>query len=299
MAPDGWDRIAAWRDERTGETGDLWHRALIDPGLLAVVGEVRGLRVLEIACGNGYLSRRFARAGARRVVGIDRSGPTIDRANRRERRDPTGARFARADASDLRRFPRGAFDLVVANMGLMDIEDAAGAVREARRLLPREGRFVFSICHPCFDTDDRSMWVVERAMRPNGSFGDTVWRKVSGYRDEGKRLVPWFVSPTRTAWTAAYHRTLSTYSRLLRDAGFTIRRMEEPTPEPEMLEQSPQGRYIAEIPLHLIVEAVPDAVRRAASGTTARTRRAGGRRSGSPGRSRRSGSARRGSTPGS
>ena len=299
MAPGGWDRIAAWRDDRTGETGDLWHRALIDPGLLSVVGAVRGLRVLEIACGNGYLTRRFARDGARRAVGIDRSGPSIERAVRRERRVPTGARFARADASDLRRFRGRSFDLVVANMALMDIEDAAGAVREARRVLARDGRFVFSICHPCFDTDERSMWVVERAMRPNGSFGDTVWRKVSGYRDERKSSVPWFVSPTRTAWTTAYHRTLSTYSRLLRDAGFAIRRMEEPTPGPELLEQSPQGRYIAEIPLHLIVEAVPDAVRRAASGTTARTRRGAGRRSGSPGRRRRTGSGRRGSIPGS
>ena len=34
----GWDALAKWRDSRMGEAGDLWHRALIDPALLAVLG---------------------------------------------------------------------------------------------------------------------------------------------------------------------------------------------------------------------------------------------------------------------
>jgi 2-polyprenyl-3-methyl-5-hydroxy-6-metoxy-1,4-benzoquinol methylase len=37
---------------------------LIDPPLLQLVGEVSGLHLLDLACGNGYLSRRFARQGS-------------------------------------------------------------------------------------------------------------------------------------------------------------------------------------------------------------------------------------------
>jgi SAM-dependent methyltransferase len=255
MAPNGWDTMAEWRDARLGETGDLWHRAIIDPSLRTVVGSVRDLRVLEIACGNGYLSRQFASDGARSVVGIDASPPTIALARAREVRDPKGVRFEVRDAVHLEDFPSGAFDLVVANMALMDIADAEGAVREVARLLDRTGRFVFSICHPCFDTDDRSMWVVERAQTPKGDFADTVWRKVSGYRDEVRRPVPWDVSATETVWTDSYHRTLGTYSRYLREAGLAITRVEEPSPLPEAIEGSPQGRFIAQIPLHLVVEA--------------------------------------------
>lgn len=299
MAPGGWDRMAAWRDERSGETGDLWHRSLIDPGLLAVVGSVRGLRVLEIACGNGYLARRFARSGARSVVGIDRSGPTISLAQARERAHPTGARFLRADAGRLRRFPDRSFELVVANMALMDIADGEGTIREVARLLAGDGRFVFSISHPCFDTADRSMWVVERGIGSDGSYSDKVWRKVRGYREETRRPIPWFVSPTRTVFTDAFHRTLSTYSRYLRSAGLAIDRLEEPSPRPEMAKKSPQGKYIAEIPLHLIVEAVPRSIRAPAWGTQERSRRAVARRSGSGVRTPRTGSRRRGSTPGS
>ncbi len=299
MSPGGWDEMAAWRDERSGEAGDLWHRALIDPTLLEVVGGVEGLRVLELACGNGYLARRFARAGASSVVGIDLSRPTLARAIARERADPTGARFVVGDASHLAQFEAGSFDLVVANMALMDIEDGAGTVREVGRLLASGGRFVFSLSHPCFDTDDRSMWVVERGIAPDGTYSDLVWRKVRGYRDEGKRSVPWAVSPTRTFHTEAFHRTLSTYSRYLRRAGLVISRLEEPTPLPEMLEGSPQGRYIAEIPLHLVIEAIRGSITPPASGTSEGSPRAASRRSGSRGRRSGNGSARRGSTPGS
>lgn len=299
MAPGGWDRMAAWRDARSGETGDLWHRALIDPTLLEVIGPVRGLTILEIACGNGYLARRFAREGARSVVGVDLSAPTLGRARARERAAPTGARFLLGDAANLRALPDRSFELVVANMALMDIEDGAGAVREAARVLAPGGRFVFSVCHPCFDTDDRSMWVVERGMASDGTFSDTVWRKVSGYRDEGKRSVPWDVGSGRSVRTDSFHRTLATYSRLLRAAGLVISRLEEPSPRPEMLDGSPQGRYIREIPLHLVVEAIPGAFIRPGSGTSAGNRRAAGRRSGSRARRRGTGSARRGSTPGS
>jgi ubiquinone/menaquinone biosynthesis C-methylase UbiE len=293
-----WDRLAEYRDGKTGDRGDLWHRALIDPAVRHLVGPVRGLRVLEIACGNGYLAREFARRGARRVVGVDRSNASIRLALRRERTRPQGVRFEVGDASHLR-FGDGAFDLVVANMALMDIADAAGAVREAARVLVPGGRFVFSISHPCFDLDDRSVWSVERGFGPDGVFRDTVYRKVSGYRDERKSRSPWRVDPHTVVWTVSFHRTLSTYVRYLRAAGFAVTGLEEPLPQREMLAESPQGPFLREIPLHLVVEAVRGRAATPGSRTRVRSRAAGGRRSGSRGRSGRTGSGRRGSSRGS
>lgn len=250
MPRNEWDALAKWRDFRMGERGDLWHRALIDPALLRMLGSVRGLRVLDVGCGNGYLTRRLKRFGAARAVGVDASTTSIRLARRREAAHPSGTEFLRADATRLTQFEEGAFDRVVANMSLMDIRDAAATIREIGRLLAPEGRFICSISHPCFDLDERSTWVVER--RP---YEESIARKIEGYRRERPVRVPWKISETEMAYTTSYHRTLATYSRYLHDAGLTILRMDEPSPKPELMRRSPQGRFIAEIPLHLVIEA--------------------------------------------
>ncbi len=286
-----------------GETGDLWHRAIVDPSLLRIVGRVRGLRVLDLGCGNGYLTRRWAREGAASSLGVDASAATLKFALQRERAHPSGAQFLRRNASHLTGLPAGSVDLVVANMALMDFRD--GAVREVGRVLAHDGRFVFSICHPCFDLDDRSMWVTERHV-----FQETVWRKLNNYREERTARAPWNLSDTERAYTLTYHRTLSTWVRYLREAGLAVVRMEEPSPLPEAVAKSPQGKFMLEIPLHLVVEAVPlrspavprsrrSPLRGPASRTWARIPRRAAPRSGSGGRRRGTGSRRRGSTPGS
>ncbi len=309
MDRQGWDQMAKWRDFRMGDRGDLWHRAIIDPTLLAVIGPVRGLCVLDLACGNGYLTRRWAREGAARSVGVERSRPILAFARRRERASPSGAEFLERDARRLRGLASATFDLVVANMALQDIPDAERAVREVARVLRPGGRFVFSLSHPCFDLDERSGWVVERVREPDGLWHDVVWRKVRAYRDERSVRVPWAISDTETGWTTAYHRTLTTYSRWLREAGLSITRLEEPAPLPEAIHGSPQGPYMVEVPLHLVVEArfLSSLLRGRAKGTLTRlaSRSSGGshrtasQRSGSGVRTRRTGSRHRGSTTGS
>lgn len=292
-----WDRLAHYRDARMGERGDLWHRALIDPAVRRAVGRVRGVHLLEVACGNGYLTRRFAAEGATAPVGIDRSEASIRIARVRERRRPRGVSFAVADAARLP-FGTGRFDLVVANMALMDVRDARRAVREASRVLRPGGRFVFSLAHPCFDLDNHSVWSIERGFGPDGVYRDTVYRKVQHYREERMTRVPWNVGPGTVLWTESYHRTLATYVRYLRLAGLWIRRLEEPTPGPEMIRGSPQGPYIREIPLHLVVEAVKLPPARAGSRTPVRSRPEDAQRSGSRARIRGTGSPRPGSKSG-
>jgi len=309
MVKEGWDALARWRDSRMGERGDLWHRALIDPTMLRILGPVRGLRILDLGCGNGYLTRRWARQRASFVLGVDSSRPTLGFARRRERARPTGARFLERAANDLSGVASGAFDRVVANMSLQDIRDAAGAVKEVARVLAPGGRFIFSISHPCFDIDERSAWLVERVRERDGAWRDRTWRKVRQYREERAVRVPWKISADETGYTTAYHRTLSTYVRILRDAGLAVVRMEEPSPLSEMVGKSPQGRFVQEIPLHLVAEAVAtrpvarplgaSKVRLPESRTSEGSPSRAGRRSGSDDRTRGSRSRRPDSKPGS
>jgi ubiquinone/menaquinone biosynthesis C-methylase UbiE len=244
-----WEQLAEWYDAKQGDEGDLWHRTLIDPTLLRVVGDVRGLRVLDLACGNGYLARRYARSGAK-VVGVDASGPIIERARSREAQDTLGITYHHADAAKLDILEDASFDLVASNMALMDIEDAESAIREVGRVLRIGGRFVASLCHPCFDQGPTSTWLLERFFRST-----KVWRKIARYRHPFADEMPWGIEDKTTS-TLGYHRPLSWYARVLRDAGFLIRSLEEPEPTQECIEQSPQGAFMVEIPLHLVIEAV-------------------------------------------
>jgi len=104
--------------------------------LLATVGPVRGLRILEIGCGEGRLTRALAALGAR-VTGYDpfiaETAPAAYGAG--------SYRLARA-AADAIPEPDHEADLVLFVFSLHHVPAAklAGALAEARRLLRPSGR---------------------------------------------------------------------------------------------------------------------------------------------------------------
>jgi len=230
-----WDDLAGWRDEKQGEDGDLWHRTLIDPTVIRVLGDVSGKTALDLGCGNGYFSRRLARLGAH-VTGIDSSRPIIDICNEREKRNPLCITYHSAEASNLSMLADSVFDIVLANMTLDDIENAEGAIKECSRVLHERGRLVGSISHPCFDMGEHSVWQIEKT-----GLDTIVWRKVDGsYRRVFEDAVEWRLSEDGSVETRSYHRPLSWYVRTLRSAGFVITALEEPEPNEEFLKNTNQ-----------------------------------------------------------
>jgi len=252
-----WEEIADWYNEKQGDTGDLWHRALIDPVLLRVVGTSRGKEILDLGCGNGYLSRKLARSGAK-VTAVDSSQRMIRNARAHDPNGSLGISYVCCDARRMAVIPSSKFDLVFGNMSLMDIGDAEGAVKEVSRVLRSGGRFVASISHPCFDVMSNSRWIAEKRM---GS-PPVVYRQVTGYRKSFSEKVPWNSSQNRKSYTESYHRPLNWYARVFRNCGMAITKLEEPAPTREFIEeeQKEQGDFdgvgFLEVPLHLVIEAV-------------------------------------------
>ena len=88
------------------------------------------------------MSRDLAALG-HKVVGVDSSPKVIAAA----RELSPELEFVAADAAELPLENESA-DLAVAFMSLMDIDDMAGAVREAARVLEPGGRFLAAVVHP-------------------------------------------------------------------------------------------------------------------------------------------------------
>jgi ubiquinone/menaquinone biosynthesis C-methylase UbiE len=138
---DAWERNAAdwllW--VRTPGHDSYWkfHRA----AFFELLPPPRRL-TLDIGCGEGRVTRDLQAAG-HRTIGVDAS-PTLIEAAREV--DPAGE-YVVADAASLP-FPHGHADLAVAFMSLQDMDDMAGAVREAARVLETGGRLALAVVHP-------------------------------------------------------------------------------------------------------------------------------------------------------
>jgi ubiquinone/menaquinone biosynthesis C-methylase UbiE len=245
-----WDDLSDWYDKKQGEDGDLWHRALIDPVLLRLIGDPRDKDILDLGSGNGYLSRRLARQGGR-ITAIDSSLRMIENARSHDPGDSLKIAYIHTDADRLDTMGRESFDLVLANMSLMDMEDGEGSIREVGRVLRKGGRFVASISHPCFDNGSNSGWLVEKVL-----FETRVYRRMRAYRIPFAEEIPWRTQSGEKRYTRSFHRPLSWYARVLRASGLAITALEEPEPTEEFLEKERDGAGFLEVPLHLVLEAI-------------------------------------------
>lgn len=80
--------------------------------LFELIGDVTGKSVLDLACGEGFLSRELKARDARRVVGVDISQAMIDLARSQEQSAGQGIEYLVSDVKDL--VLEEQFDLVVA-----------------------------------------------------------------------------------------------------------------------------------------------------------------------------------------
>jgi len=142
---DDFDAIADGDD--ADNERNAWTACYERPAVLAMVGDVRGLRVLDAGCGGGLHAAALIERGAA-VTGIDASAAMLRIARRRL--------HGRAELvqADLRRplpLDDGTFDIVLASLVLHHLRDWGPPLGEFHRVLRPHGRLVFSTHHPFMD----------------------------------------------------------------------------------------------------------------------------------------------------
>jgi ubiquinone/menaquinone biosynthesis C-methylase UbiE len=122
-------------------------------------------------------SRALARRGAQ-VTGVDGSGTLIAVARNRAAAAGLDIDYRQANASALDSLPPESFDLIVASMVMMNVEDYVGAVREAYRVLAPRGEIAMSITHPCFSAPV-SDWVGGKGRRARHFAVDRYFERIA------------------------------------------------------------------------------------------------------------------------
>jgi ubiquinone/menaquinone biosynthesis C-methylase UbiE len=145
-------RYPAQSQERGGERWSQWSSVpMIELSALSTVQFVTAMiphphqRILEVGCGNGYLSLELARAG-HSVVGLDRSQEILAVAEqtRSAHPQPPGSGHLEYTHGAIEMWPgtENSFDIVVVNRALHHLQDLATALVSIRRLLVPAGLFI-------------------------------------------------------------------------------------------------------------------------------------------------------------
>jgi SAM-dependent methyltransferase len=113
-----------------------------------------GEQVLDVACGAGRFARRMASMGAV-VTAIDQAERFLNRARERTKGNRDRIEYLNLDATDraaILSLGNRRFDAAVCTMALMDMSSITPLISALPALLKPEGRFVFSVTHPVFNS---------------------------------------------------------------------------------------------------------------------------------------------------
>jgi SAM-dependent methyltransferase len=211
-----WDAEAtAYYAEHGAFLGDadlLWCPDGLRESAAGLLGDVRGVHVLEVGCGAAQGARWLVGAGAR-VVAFDVSLGQLQQARTLDGR--SGVRVDRLVQADAQAMPfrAGSFDLVVSAFGAIPfVADSAGVMREVARVLRPGGRLVFSVTHPI-------RWAFPDDPGPAGLTVRQSYFDRSPYVE---------VDDGGTATYVEHHRTLGDRVRELVGAGLDLVDLVEP-----------------------------------------------------------------------
>lgn len=178
---------------------------------LNIIGDVKGLTVLEIGSGSCNCGIALARKGAN-VTCSDISQEQLKIGKQVAEKAGVNISFVCSSMTDLSFISPNSIDLVISMSAIMYVEDFNKVCCEVSRVLKHGGRFIFSTTHPFIEcVGATELWAEEKA-DPNYSYkGPAEWK--------------WDKNDAYIFTT--YRRQVSDYVNGLANNGLMLKRMEE------------------------------------------------------------------------
>ncbi|MFG1909748.1 class I SAM-dependent methyltransferase [Kribbella sp. NPDC048928] len=177
------DQSEAWRElapdyERARSKEDSLDRLVEWPAQRALLGDVTGLSVLDVGCGNGAKLAELTRDGATASVGIDITGNFL-------KDPPAGTSYIQGDLSELDSLPELSgrkFDRILFLQSFGYAKDPVRTLQTASTMLTADGFILLTRTHPI-------RYAVERTEQNGTSLGEEYFSTkpfsyVSGWNDK-------------------------------------------------------------------------------------------------------------------
>jgi len=173
-------------------------------------------------------------------VGVDLSENMLRRAA--EINGGPGIEYRRAAIEDID-FPRDSFDVVLSSLALHYVRDLDLVFAKVFAVLKSGGSFIFSIEHPVFTALEKQDWFYD-------DNGEILHWPLDHYQDVGVRHSNWMADGV-----VKYHRTVSGILNELLAAGFALKRLAEPKPDPALIAQREELKHEDRRPIFLVASA--------------------------------------------
>lgn len=193
--------------------------ALEEPVIKRLLGDVKGLKVVDVGCGTGRHALKLAEEGAE-VIAADFSEGMIQTAQKKARAG--SVQFVNHDVTKPLPFSDSMFDRVLCCLVLEHIQNLEPFFRELGRICRKEGYIVISAMHP-------AMWLKGQSAR----FTDP---------ESGKELRP-----------RSYPQQISDYVMHAMRSGLLVDYMSEHAPDDKLARKFPRAQKHIGWPMLLVM----------------------------------------------
>jgi SAM-dependent methyltransferase len=241
-----WEPVEKWYQSIVQDDGHYYHRQIILPGVLKMLGKVTSL--LDLACGSGILAKRLPPDVE--YTGIDLSASFIKAAEKND--TLPHHHYQIGDITKPLKLQKQDFTHAALILAAQNIEQPKLAFINAAKHLQAGAKFIIVLNHPCFRIPRQSSWGIDDSKK-------LQYRRIESYFSSMK--IPIHAHPSKgdeSPATWSFHYPLSSLSSWLLEAGFKIELLEEWYSDKESTGKNAkmENRSRREIPLFLAICAV-------------------------------------------
>ena len=242
-----WEKSSTKYNKEVGIDGHYYHRQVIMPRVLELLNLKQGDSILDLACGQGILSRNIP-VGVE-YLGLDLSQSLIKDAQSMNKN--LDVNFLKKDVSKDLKIKENNFSHSTIILALQNIKDGKKAILNAKEYLRKNGILLIVLNHPSYRIPRHAGWDENFEQQKQARWVDNYMTPLE---------IPIIMHPGKanSEKTWSFHNPLSIYSRWLKSAGFYIEEIDELISDKKSFGKNAkmENKARLEIPMFMIIKAI-------------------------------------------